>query len=154
MKYGKYIDTEIGSIYMEAEDGHITRLEFADEAKPNESCPLLDEAEKQLKEYFSGTRRAFDLPIKTEGTEFQQSVWAKLREIPYGETRTYGDIARQLGKPGAARAVGMANNRNPLCILIPCHRVVGADGALVGYAGGLDRKRFLLDLENRGSEHA
>ena len=102
---------------------------------------------KQLQEYFDGERMAFDLPLDIEGTPFQLAVWKELQNIPYGETRTYGEIARQIGKPGAARAVGMANHENPVAIVIPCHRVVGSDGSLTGYAGGLDLKKKLLELE-------
>lgn len=107
----------------------------------------LAEARSQLLEYFAGTRRAFDLPLSVHGSAFQERVWNALRGIPYGETRSYQQIAGLVGSGKAARAVGMANHRNPLPILIPCHRVVGKDGALVGYAGGLERKRYLLDLE-------
>ena len=101
----------------------------------------------QLDEYFAGRRRSFDLDLEPVGTPFQQDVWAALRRIPYGETRTYGDIAAELGRPTAARAVGAANGRNPISIVIPCHRLVGSTGALTGYAGGLERKRALLVLE-------
>ena len=109
--------------------------------------PLIQEAAKQLREYFAGTRRVFDLPLSFEGTEFQQKVWAALLAIPYGETRTYGEIAAQAGNPKAARAAGMANNRNPIAIICPCHRVIGSDGSLVGFGGGLPVKKYLLDLE-------
>jgi methylated-DNA-[protein]-cysteine S-methyltransferase len=102
---------------------------------------------EQLQEYFDGARMCFDLPLDIEGTPFQLAVWNELKRIPYGETRTYGEIARCLGKPGAARAVGMANHDNPLAIVIPCHRVVGSDGSLTGYAGGLDLKKKLLEIE-------
>lgn len=105
-------------------------------------------AGEQLRAYFAGQRRDFDLPLRPEGTDFQQRVWNELRCIPYGETRSYGQIARQLGQPGAARAVGMANHRNPLPIVVPCHRVIGHDGDLTGFGGGMARKRFLLDLES------
>ncbi len=103
----------------------------------------------QLGEYFAGTRTTFDLPLRASGNAFQRAVWQLMAEIPYGETRSYGDLARRLGDPTLARAVGVACGRNPLPIVVPCHRVVGADGALVGFGGGLDRKRFLLDLEQR-----
>lgn len=106
-----------------------------------------EETERQLGEYFTGDRTRFELPLRPRGNEFQLRVWDALREIPYGETRTYGDLARELGCPGAAQAVGSANGRNPLSVIVPCHRVVGAGGALTGYAGGLERKRSLLDLE-------
>ena len=105
---------------------------------------------RQLMEYFTGKRTEFDLPLKPIGNHFQLAVWDQLTRIPYGETRSYGSVARALGDPGAAQAVGAANGRNPLAIVVPCHRVIGADGSLVGYGGGLDRKRFLLDLEQRG----
>lgn len=147
MKYVKYIDTVLGVICIEAEDDAITKLSFVRETQASVSCPLLDEAEQQLREYLAGERKTFDLPLDPRGTPFQQKVWAALQEIPWGETRTYGDIARQVGRPGGARAVGMANNRNPISIIIPCHRVIGADGKLVGYGGGLDKKAFLLRLE-------
>ena len=107
------------------------------------------EAARQLQEYFAGCRREFSLPLAPRGTEFQRQVWYALEGIPYGETRTYGEIARAIGKPKACRAVGMANHRNPLSILVPCHRVVGADGSLTGYGGGLEAKQFLLELEKR-----
>lgn len=102
---------------------------------------------EQLGEYWAGDRTAFELPLDPVGTPFQQRVWAALREIPHGETRTYGWIAARIGQPTAVRAVGLANGRNPLSIVVPCHRVVGASGALTGYAGGIDRKRFLLEHE-------
>lgn len=101
----------------------------------------------QLAEYFAGDRNHFDLPLEPEGTEFQRSVWTALTEIPYGETRSYGEIAAEVGRPKAARAVGMANNRNPIAVIVPCHRVIGAGGALVGYAGGIERKTWLLAHE-------
>ncbi|WP_072314401.1 methylated-DNA--[protein]-cysteine S-methyltransferase [Agrococcus sp. Marseille-P2731] len=105
------------------------------------------DAVAQLGEYWAGERTGFDLELAPAGTAFQQRVWSALREIPYGETRTYGWIAACIGQPTAVRAVGLANSRNPLSIVVPCHRVVGASGALTGYAGGTERKRFLLDLE-------
>lgn len=104
---------------------------------------------RQLDEYFAGTRTAFDLPLAPEGTPFQTRVWRALRAIPYGEKAGYGEIAARIGAPGAARAVGGANGRNPIAIVIPCHRVVGSNGSLTGFGGGLDRKRFLLELECR-----
>ncbi len=104
-------------------------------------------AVQQLNEYFSGARRGFDLPLRFDGTAFQRRVWEELRKIPYGETWSYGQLARRIGNPGASRAVGLANGRNPISILAPCHRVIGADGSLTGYGGGLDRKRWLLAHE-------
>ncbi|MFD7458119.1 MULTISPECIES: methylated-DNA--[protein]-cysteine S-methyltransferase [unclassified Streptomyces] len=105
------------------------------------------EAEEQLEAYFAGERTEFTLPLRLHGTPFQRTVWEHLRTIPYGETRTYGQLADALGNPKASRAVGLANGRNPVGIIVPCHRVVGADGSLTGYGGGLDRKRRLLDFE-------
>jgi methylated-DNA-[protein]-cysteine S-methyltransferase len=101
----------------------------------------------ELSEYFDGRRRTFDLPLETAGSPFQQRVWDALQNIPYGETISYGELARRIGLPSAARAVGVANHHNPVSIVIPCHRVIGADGSLTGYGGGLERKRLLLDLE-------
>ena len=112
------------------------------------SHPVLLETERQLAAYFAGTLKAFTVPLDFQGTEFQKSVWAALLTIPFGETRSYGDIARQIGRPGASRAVGAANGRNPISIIAPCHRVIGAAGALTGFAGGLDIKRHLLGLES------
>lgn len=106
---------------------------------------------RQLREYFNGKRRDFDIPLDPAGTDFQRSVWSALRKIPYGRTASYADIARAIGKPKAMRAVGMANGRNPISIVVPCHRVIGADGSLTGYGGGLDRKRTLLNLESGGA---
>ena len=104
-------------------------------------------AAEQLEAYFAGDRHEFDLVLAPTGTPFQLSVWRGLLEIPYGETRSYGQLAARLGNPGGSRAVGLANGRNPVAIVVPCHRVIGADGTLTGYAGGMDRKRLLLDLE-------
>jgi len=107
----------------------------------------LDTVKEQLAEYFAGRREAFDLPIDLRGDDFQRRVWELIRQVPHGRTTTYGTLARRLGTPGDARAVGAAVGRNPLSIVVPCHRVIGQDGRLTGYAGGLRRKRFLLDLE-------
>ena len=113
--------------------------------------PLLDEAERQLTEYFAGERTSFDLPLASEGSEFQKKVWGELQRIPFGETASYGDVARRLGyEPVISRAVGAANGANPIPILVPCHRVIGADGTLTGYAGGIERKKTLLALEQPG----
>jgi methylated-DNA-[protein]-cysteine S-methyltransferase len=112
------------------------------------------EATLQLREYFAGERTAFDLPLRTEGTSFQREVWSALRRIPFGETRTYGAIAAVLGRPRAARAVGAANGQNPFCIVVPCHRLIGAGGGLVDYAAGLEVKRRLLEHEARITQEA
>jgi len=114
--------------------------------------PVLEEARAQLDEYFAGRRRAFELPLAPRGTAFQRAVWTGLLDIPFGETRTYGALARAVGRPSAARAVGAANGANPLSIVVPCHRVVGAEGSLTGYAGGEERKRWLLRHEGIGAE--
>ena len=117
----------------------------------NASDAVLDSARRQLDAYFSGRSTAFDLPLGPQGTPFQLSVWSALQKIPYGETRSYAELAASLHKPSATRAVGAANGRNPIAIVVPCHRVIGADGSLTGFGGGLERKRFLLRLE-QGSE--
>jgi len=144
------VDSPIGDLLLTAEKGRITGLHFSPFAidpawvhDPGRLAP----AATQLSEYFAGERTEFDLPLSPEGTVFQQRVWAMLREIPYGETTTYGTIARELGDPKTVRAVGLANGRNPIAVIIPCHRVIGADGSLTGFGGGLDRKRALLDHE-------
>jgi len=115
------------------------------------SFPILLKTEQQLNEYFAGERTCFELELDFTGTEFQKEVWAALLEIPFGETRSYGDIARRIGRPKAVRAVGAANGRNPISIVAPCHRVIGASGKLTGFAGGLDNKALLLKLEGRKS---
>ena len=112
------------------------------------SCPVLEEAARQLREYAQSTRQTFELPVNPKGTSFQQAVWKALQTIPYGETRTYGEIAAQIGNPKATRAVGMSCNKNPILMLIPCHRVIGKNGSLTGFGAGLELKRILLDLEN------
>ena len=111
---------------------------------------MLIETIRQLEEYFAGIRKEFDIPLSMKGTEFQMEDWKALCTIPYGETRTYGQIAAQIGRPKASRAVGMANHNNPISVIVPCHRVIGAGGKLVGYGGGLDVKEALLTLENHG----
>ena len=123
------------------------RLRLDSEPVERTNHPVLVRAERQLAEYFAGQRHAFDVPLEPVGTPFQLSAWSGLREIPYGETWTYGRQAAAIGRPRAPRAVGAANGQNPLSIFVPCHRVIGADGSLTGYAGGLESKRFLLALE-------
>ncbi len=152
MKYVYYYDTALGRLGIAEEDGALTDLFFAWEknqpqATEEKETTLLREAARQIAEYLAGERREFDLPLKPQGTDFQQRDWQALLTIPYGETRSYGQIAAQLGNAKACRAVGLANNRNPIAIIIPCHRVVGADGKLVGYGGGLEIKEKLLKLE-------
>ena len=140
------IKTPIGPLTLEADENAVTAIRFG-AGGAQDASPLLDAAEAQLREYFAGARRTFDLPLAPHGTAFQQRVWAALRAIPYGETRTYGELAAAIDSPNASRAVGMANHRNPIPIIIPCHRVIGANGTLTGYAGGLEIKRRLLALE-------
>lgn len=153
MKYLFYYDSEIGRVCIGEEDNYITNLYFRDENGIKDfevkETPLIKEAKRQLDEYFAGDRKEFDLPLKAIGTDFQEKVWKELQEIPYGETKSYGDIAASIGIPKGPRAVGLANNRNPISIFIPCHRVIGKNGKLVGYGGGLDLKEFLLDLEKK-----
>jgi len=115
--------------------------------KQGETCHLLEEAEDQVREYLSGHRADFDLPLEMQGTAFQKRVWAELRKIPRGRTWSYQEVARRIGKPGASRAVGGANGKNPICVIVPCHRVVREGGELGGYTGGIDKKSFLLNLE-------
>ena len=113
----------------------------------NASGELVKDCEVELREYFVGKRKIFDLPVKPEGTDFQKNVWEHLQQIPYGQTRTYGDLATMIGNKKASRAVGMANHCNPILILIPCHRVIGANGSLTGYAAGIEAKKYLLRME-------
>jgi methylated-DNA-[protein]-cysteine S-methyltransferase len=150
MKNFFFYDTDIGKITIAEEDGYITHVLFGHENLPdsrvNETA-LLKDAHKQISEYLKGERRSFDLPLSPSGTEFQQRVWKALTGIPYGETVTYEDLARKVGNEKACRAVGMANNRNPISLIIPCHRVIGKNGKLTGYGGGLGIKEYLLKLE-------
>ena len=146
----KTIPSPIGDLCLESEHGKLVSIAFhADRTKKDSegSDPVLEAAASQLAEYFAGDRRDFDLPLAPAGTPFQQSVWRALEAIPFGELRSYRDIAEHIGKPSAVRAVGAANGRNPLPIVVPCHRVIGSDGSLTGFAGGLDTKRALLALE-------
>ena len=142
----------LAGVYMDAQrhlPGTVAQAAPASQDGPD-AAPLAAAA-RQLTEYFAGQRTEFDLPLEMAGTDFQRRVWAALREIPYGETVSYGELASGLGKASASRAVGLANGKNPFAVVVPCHRVVGSDGSLTGYGGGLDRKRFLLALEQRVS---
>jgi methylated-DNA-[protein]-cysteine S-methyltransferase len=148
------VESPLGDLTVVAVDGALTGVYFEQHRRrPDRSSfgPLVDhgfeDVRRQLAEYFAGDRREFDLPLAPVGNEFDQRVWKLLADIPYGETRTYGSLARDLGDDTLAQAVGAANSRNPLSVIVPCHRVVGAGGKLVGYAGGLARKRTLIDLE-------
>ncbi|MDR2050286.1 MAG: methylated-DNA--[protein]-cysteine S-methyltransferase [Deltaproteobacteria bacterium] len=153
--HGHIFNSPVGPLYLQEEDGRLVGLSFEsasyeageETASYSEAPPLLLEAERQLRAYFSGRLRAFDLPLRPEGTPFMRRVWSELERIPYGGTASYKDIARRMGNPGACRAVGMANHRNPVAIIIPCHRVIGSGNTLGGYAGGLEIKKTLLRLE-------
>lgn len=151
MKNVFFYNTPLGRIGIAESDNAITDVYFDEEINGKDieikETPILKEAGRQLTEYFEGTRKNFDLPLAPLGTEFQQNAWKALQEIPYGETRSYGDMAKNIGNPKACRAIGMANNRNPIAIIIPCHRVIGANGKLIGYGGGLHIKAYLLKLE-------
>ena len=151
-----HIATPLGPLLAVVRDGALVMLEFGSGARAPRASPewverpadpLLRAAQRQLDGYFAGRRRGFDLPLRPQGTPFQQLAWQALQRIPYGETRSYGEQAAQLGRPGAARAVGAANGRNPIVIMIPCHRVIGSDGSLTGFAAGLGRKQHLLRHE-------
>jgi methylated-DNA-[protein]-cysteine S-methyltransferase len=151
----RIIESPVGRLYISVSERGLTELLFVDETmsrpEPAEigsaAACLLDATERQLGEYFDRARRRFDIPIAPSGTEFQLATWRALRTIPYGETISYSELARRVGKPRAVRAVGAANGANPISIVVPCHRVIGADGTLTGYGGGLHRKRWLLNLE-------
>lgn len=148
----RLIPSPVGPLYAEVTGSALTRLQFKDDDTPvpSDDDPLLDLTQAELKSYFAGILHRFTVPVHFEGNEFECRVWSLLREIPYGAMWTYGEMAQRLGDPGAARAVGRANNQNPVAIIVPCHRVVGAGGALIGFGGGLDRKRALLNLEAAG----
>jgi len=150
------VDSPLGALTLVATGGVLSGLFMVDQRHrpPNEAFGEPDPTPfpaviDQLAAYLAGERTAFDLPLAPVGTPFQLAVWGALRQIPYGETVSYGEIARQIGRPGASRAVGLANGANPIAIIVPCHRVVGSNGSLTGYGGGIERKRFLLDLERR-----
>lgn len=149
----RVVDSPVGPLTLAGVDGRLRHLRMVDQtyepsrAGWNPDDDAFADAVAQLEAYFAGERLEFDLELEMLGTEFQQKVWAALLTIPYGETRTYGEIAQQIGSPGASRAVGLANGHNPVGIIVPCHRVIGANGSLTGYGGGLDRKRQLLDME-------
>lgn len=156
MKKIYFYDTKIGKVGIAEDGGNITNVVFGDENILNadiEETPLIKTAAKQLLEYLCGKRRSFDLPLAPRGTEFQQAVWSQLCKIPYGKTASYKQIAAAIHQPCAARAVGMANNSNPIPIFIPCHRVIGANGDLKGYIGGVEIKRHLLKLEEENIQN-
>ena len=150
-----HVDSPVGKLLIACDEGAIRRIEFPRNGSPAAPQPgwhksdnaLLQEAARQLSEYFSGCRTVFTVPLIPEGTEFQRTVWRQLQEIPYGQTLSYGDLAKCVGNPKASRAVGAANGCNPIPIMIPCHRVIGSDGKLTGFGGGLPTKKALLTLE-------
>lgn len=146
--YIDYMNSPVGTIKIAADETGIRLIRFVDTrdqaVEPN---PLIETCKLQLQEYFLGKRKTFNLPFEQNGTPFQQSVWNSLLEIPYGGTASYGDIAKAIKRPRAARAVGAANGKNPLSIIVPCHRVIGSDGTLTGYAGGVTKKAWLLTHE-------
>ncbi len=147
------IDSPVGELLLVASDDGLAAVHYADDRHAPEelgergTTPVLDAARSQLGEYFTNARTEFDLPLAPRGEPFQLKVWELLRQIPYGATRSYGELARILGDVNYSQAVGAANGRNPISVIVPCHRVIGADGSLTGYAGGLERKRYLLALE-------
>lgn len=151
----RHIDSPIGRLLIAADDDGIRAVEFPENRHPVKregewregDHPLLDEAARQLGEYFAGERRGFDLPLAPRGTEFQRKVWLALRGIPFGQTWSYAQLAKSIDNMQAMRAVGAANGRNPIPIIVPCHRVIGANGTLIGFGGGLPTKEFLLRLE-------
>ena len=156
MTYSMQLETPIGPLTITATKKAVTAIRFGTQVPEGstpctgaEATPLLRKAAEEIGDYFAGSRRKFTLPLAPEGTPFQQKVWEALRTIPYGETRTYKQIAIQIGHNQSFRAVGMASNRNPIAIVVPCHRVIGYDGKLTGYAGGLAIKEQLLELEKR-----
>ncbi|ELS57843.1 methylated-DNA--[protein]-cysteine S-methyltransferase [Streptomyces viridochromogenes] len=155
VKQHTVVDSPYGPLTLVAEDGLLCGLYMTGQRHrpPEETFGIRDEspfaaAQDQLEAYFAGELKEFTLELRLNGTAFQRRVWDRLRRIPYGETRTYGELADDLGNPGASRAVGLANGKNPIGIIVPCHRVVGANGGLTGYGGGLDRKQRLLDFES------
>ncbi len=152
-KFVGYFRSPIGTIEIVADEGNLLSLRFLDEPGSGGSKnEIIRKTKNELKEYFDGKRQKFDLPLKLEGTEFQRSVWQALRNIPYATVVSYSDVAKAIGKPAAARAVGQANNKNKLPIVIPCHRVTGKNKKLVGYAAGLWRKEWLLKHEAEHSQ--
>lgn len=153
MNYHTYMDTILGKLLLIEDGNGVCGVHFASEEQGEVSkgveqeTYILKQAKNQLNEYLAGKRKVFQLPLSLHGTEFQRLVWEELQKIPYGETRSYKEVAQNIKRPKACRAVGMANHRNPVAIIVPCHRVIGADNSLTGYGGGLDIKSYLLKLE-------
>jgi methylated-DNA-[protein]-cysteine S-methyltransferase len=162
MKVFCYVDSPIGRLMLTSDGTALTGLymnlyrnkptklpTLEDDWLQNATIDPLPAAARQLKEYFAGARQEFDLPLSATGTDFQKRVWRELTKIPFGQTRSYGQLAKRLGNPNGSRAVGLANGRNPIAIIVPCHRVIGADGSLTGFGGGIDRKQWLLTHEGQ-----
>jgi methylated-DNA-[protein]-cysteine S-methyltransferase len=156
IRYARIV-TPIGTLLATAAGAGLTGLYYEDKAHApvvgtdwveDSGAPALRECARQLREYFEGVRKSFDLPLEPDGSEFQRKVWIEIARIPYGETLTYAELAKRAGAPGSARAAGAATGRNPISIVVPCHRVVGSDGRLTGYAGGVERKAKLLEIED------
>lgn len=147
MQYITHLKTKGGLVRVTATETAITGIDFVQKSIKDRPNSVTNQAVRQLQEYFAGQRREFQLPLEMKGTPFQMAVWKELLKIPYGESTTYGDIAKKLKNPGAGRAVGSANGKNPISIVVPCHRVIASRGGLGGYSGGLDKKRYLLALE-------
>lgn len=146
--YLDYLESPLGWVEISASDEGVESVYFVDSRGRGEPNKITEQCKQQLQEYFDGNRKRFDLPLSPKGTDFQREVWRQLSLIPYGETTSYSFIAERLENPKAVRAVGAANGKNPISIIVPCHRVIGANGSLTGYAGGLKRKSWLLSLEN------
>jgi methylated-DNA-[protein]-cysteine S-methyltransferase len=150
MTFSTKYSSPVGPLTLEGDDHSLTRLGFGAPAAGQGDAAAVAAAVIQLEQYFAGERTEFELELALGGTPFEQRVWQEVRAIPYGETATYAEVARRIGSPSACRAVGRANGRNPIAVIVPCHRVVGSDGSLTGYAGGIEMKRALLELEQRG----
>jgi methylated-DNA-[protein]-cysteine S-methyltransferase len=147
MTFSTQLPTTLGRLTLEGDDRSLTRVGFGEPRSPQGDAAAVAAAAIQLEQYFAGARAEFELDLQPEGSPFERAVWQAVSEVPYGKTATYAGIARRIGRPGASRAVGRANARNPLAVIVPCHRIVGSDGSLTGYAGGIEMKRALLDLE-------
>lgn len=152
MNYFQTFESPIGPLKISANESAISSIEFHKKAEEERPNPITELAANQLEEYFQGKRKDFSIPLSALGTDFQRSVWQELREIPFGETRSYRDIAEKIGNKKAVRAVGAANGKNPIPIIVPCHRVIGSNGTLTGFAGGLESKKWLLEHESNQLE--
>jgi methylated-DNA-[protein]-cysteine S-methyltransferase len=147
MTFSTQFSSTVGPLTLEGDDRVLTRVGFGEATAPHGDAAAVSAAAIQLEQYLAGERTEFELDVELDGTPFERRVWDEVRAIPYGETATYAEIAERIGSPGACRAVGRANGRNPVAVVVPCHRVIGSDGSLTGYAGGIEMKRALLDLE-------